>query len=215
MFFKTSQKIFALIVLVFIPVYFGGSAFASTFEYEIINSFYASPNSTVFLQDAAVAESDQGDYCQISVSTANQISVHPGNNLVVRSGGEEVLIEGIEESGDFVFEDVATIVLGEDIEFYLELGDEGLTSIFLRVELNCSELVEVPAVTAPQLAVTTPTTPATTLAPTTTTPVATTAIVSTTQVPTASGFGSDSDSKIDLGSAPPAKAVAGSPGYTG
>ena len=117
-----------------------------------------------------------GRNCVIAGTSRNQDSVHPGNNLIIVSGDITITIPDFEDSLFSEHEislepDAAQLEgLGDTIDFFIELGPDGISSGGLVVSIDCPDLVD------PEVTPTTETPPTTempTTVPATTAPPAT------------------------------------------
>ncbi len=172
------------------------------------------PGTVESLGSIDVAAEDQGKVCEISVFASNGISIHPGNALLITSGSESGRVEGIEAVSNFTGEDAATLTVSDTIDFSLEFGEDGVSSLDLSVELDCTIDQPEPEVTTTTTDVLTPVEPETT---STTVEVLSEVdeVTPVTQAQLAETTTTTTGSASADGEAAPATAVEGAPVYTG
>ncbi|HEX2153539.1 MAG TPA: LPXTG cell wall anchor domain-containing protein [Acidimicrobiia bacterium] len=96
------------------------------------------PGSQHLLADQEVPTDLVGMSCTAQARAENQSSVHPGNNLVIASGGQEVVLEDVERAPGAVTTAEGSLILGERVTVTLVMGEDGVFSAGMSVELTCA-----------------------------------------------------------------------------
>lgn len=131
----------------------------------------------------------QGLTCNVMVETENDSSVHIGNDLLMCSNdqsGSCIRVYGVEDQPGAIHFGDGPITLGEFVDFWVEMGEDGVWSAALDFTLTCDGLEPTPTATATSTDVPPTETPTNTPPSTSTsTPVATsTATAVPTNTPT-------------------------------
>ncbi len=177
---------------------------------------FGAPGSVRQVEVIEVDESLVGLTCELAVHAENQSSVHIGNDLIVSTGSSEAVVVGVEDTPNGGTDQVYDMVIGPTIVVQIRIGQDGMSSLGFGLSFDCTQPpveTEPPpdlgqqVVTAPATTTTIPPPPPTTPVPTTAPPTTTT---TTTVPPTVAGAVTNG-----LPETPPARAVPGSPAYTG
>lgn len=108
-----------------------------------INTVIREPAGTqVPLLTKEVPEQYIGYICTANAVAKNQSSVHPGNDLIVSSNGTSVTMKDVERASGVSTPASGTLQLGSAIDVTLSMGQDGVFSGGMTVELDCEEPVE-------------------------------------------------------------------------
>lgn len=177
---------------------------------------FGSPGSVIQVAEVPVDADLVGRTCRLSVVAENQSSVHIGNDLIVSTGSSQAVVLGVEDTPNGGTLQTFEMVVGPTIVVEIRIGQDGMSSLGFGLSFDC----ELPAPDLGQQVESTTTTVApTTVAPTTVPPTTvppTTAPPTTVPVTEASTPATVAGAVTSgLPQAPPARAVTGSPAYTG
>lgn len=78
-----------------------------------------------------------GKICLLTVVAENGSSVHPGNALVVTTGGDTTTVAGVEDDPDGQVVGAHDVELASTIEFQLQMGPDGISSLGFSVGIDC------------------------------------------------------------------------------
>ena len=100
---------------------------------------FGDPGTVVSVATEQVPTELIGKSCALRVIAENGSSVHVGNTLIVSTGDSRTVIAGVEDSPDGSTIGTAQVTLAETINFELEMGPDGMSSLGFAIGFDCPE----------------------------------------------------------------------------
>ena len=91
------------------------------------------------LETATVDNQYVGLTCDVTAVAINQGSVHPNNDLTVASDGNSVTLKDVERESNGTTTAESKLLLGNNLTVSLTLGEDGVFSGGMNVEVNCEQ----------------------------------------------------------------------------
>ena len=86
----------------------------------------------------------EGQVCSVSSTSENQRSTHPNNDLIVASGSTSVTLEDVEREPGGTVHAEGTLTLGPTVTVTLVLGEDGVFSGGLTLNIDCEDILPEP-----------------------------------------------------------------------